>query len=79
MSSLVRLRAPPCASVRLLLELRNADGLDLLGDVELVLRNHVEHLQVDEPEMFLDDRLQVVEQLLALAVLKELPIPATKR
>jgi hypothetical protein len=75
MSSLVRLRAPPCASVRLLLELRNADGLDLLGDVELVLRNHVEHLQVDEPEMFLDDRLQVVEQLLALAVLKELLIP----
>jgi hypothetical protein len=59
------------ASVRLLLELRTADGLDLLGDVELALRDHVEHLGVDAPELLLDDRPEVVEQLFALPVLKE--------
>ena len=41
-------------------------NLDLLGDIELVLRDHVKHLGVDEVKLLLDHGPEVVEQLLAL-------------
>ena len=41
-------------------------NLDLLGDIGLVLRDHVKHLGVDEVKLLLDHGPEVVEQLLAL-------------
>ena len=64
------------ASVHLLQEPRPTTSLDLLGDVELVLRDHVEHLGVDEVKLLLDHGPEVVEQLLALTVLEKLLVPS---